>query len=126
MNNNKTRQAWVVLVLLTLFLGLTLSTSSLASTTLAQDTTDSQYFPQTQHSVSGKFLAYWKANGGLAHFGYPLTDAQNETDPETGKPFLTQWFERSRFELHPENTGTAYEVEQGLLGRELNREALGR
>ncbi|NWJ53202.1 MAG: hypothetical protein HXX14_20330, partial [Bacteroidetes bacterium] len=54
----------------------------------------SQYFPETKHTVSGKFLDYWRNNGGLPTYGYPITDAQMETDPETGKQFLTQWFER--------------------------------
>ena len=85
---------------------------------------DSWYFPQTGHTVSGKFLQYWQTRGGLPVFGYPTTDAQNEVDPETGKTFLTQWFERNRFELHPENAGTRYEILLGLLGKDLRREAL--
>ncbi|NWJ46913.1 MAG: hypothetical protein HXX08_13715 [Chloroflexi bacterium] len=84
----------------------------------------SQYFPETGHTVSGKFLDYWRNNGGLPTYGYPITDAQMETDPETGKQFLTQWFERHRLELHPENAGTKYEVLAGLLGKDLRREAL--
>jgi sugar lactone lactonase YvrE len=85
---------------------------------------NSQYFPQTKHTVAGKFLDYWNANGGLPVFGYPISEAQNEVDPETGKTFLTQWFERNRFELHPELAGTKYEVELGLLGKDLRRQAL--
>lgn len=88
---------------------------------------DSQVFPETGHTVSGKFLQYWKANGGLATYGYPITDAKDEVDPETGKTFLTQWFERNRFELHPENAGIQggkYEVLLGLLGKDLRRDAL--
>ncbi len=84
----------------------------------------SQYFPQTGKTVSGKFLEYWHNNGGLAVYGYPLTEAQAEVDPETGQTFLTQWFERNRFELHPENAGTKYEILLGLLGKDLRREAL--
>ena len=85
---------------------------------------DSHFFPETGHTVSGKFLEYWNNNGGLATYGYPITDAQMETDPETGKQFLTQWFERHRLELHPENAGTKFEVLAGLLGKDLRREAL--
>ncbi|OJV91623.1 MAG: hypothetical protein BGO39_20820 [Chloroflexi bacterium 54-19] len=85
---------------------------------------ETKFFPETNHTVSGKFYQYWQANGGLAVFGFPITDAQNEVDPETGKTFLTQWFERNRFELHPENAGTKYEVLLGLLGKDLRREAL--
>ena len=81
----------------------------------------SQYFSQTGHSISGKFLDYWNANGGLKVFGYPLTDAKNETDSESGQVYLTQWFERNRFELHPEFAGTKYEIELGLLGKTENR-----
>ncbi|NWJ94377.1 MAG: hypothetical protein HXX20_01195 [Chloroflexi bacterium] len=84
----------------------------------------SQYFPETGHTVSGKFLDYWRTRGGLETYGYPITDAQSEVDPETGKTFLTQWFERNRFELHPENAGTKYEVLMGLLGKDLNRNKL--
>ena len=85
---------------------------------------NSRYFSQTGHSVSGKFLDYWNNNGGLAVFGYPITDPQMETDPETRQQFLTQWFERNRFELHPENAGTPYGVLLGLLGKDLRRQAL--
>lgn len=85
---------------------------------------NSQFFSETNHTISGKFLEYWRGNGGLAAYGYPITDAKNEVDPETGKTFLTQWFERNRFELHPENAGTKYEVLLGLLGKDLRREAL--
>lgn len=80
---------------------------------------DTQYFKETRHSVSGTFLQYWRNNGGLDIYGYPISDPQNEVDPETGKTFLTQWFERARFELHPENAGTKYEVLLGLLGKQL-------
>ncbi|HEX2912564.1 MAG TPA: hypothetical protein VH186_17275 [Chloroflexia bacterium] len=85
---------------------------------------DSRYFPETGHTVSGKFLQYWQANGGLPTYGFPITDAQPEVDPETGKTFLTQWFERNRFELHPEFANTRYEVLLGLVGKDLRREAL--
>lgn len=87
------------------------------------ETSDSQYFPQTQHTVSGLFLDYWKANGGLAIFGYPISDAQMETNPETNQSYLTQWFERSRFELHPATANQPAHIELGLLGNELTREA---
>lgn len=113
---------FVSTALLTVFLffaGLALNAFPIASAAA-----DSQFFPQTGHTVTGKFLTYWQSNGGLAAYGYPLTDAQNEVDPQTGQTFLTQWFERNRFELHPEFAGTRYEVLLGLLGKDLRREAL--
>lgn len=112
-----TSQAGLVAVL---FLVLSLFTGSFGP---AKAET-SQYFPETGKTVSGKFLDYWQSNGGLPTYGYPITEAKMEVDPETGKTFLTQWFERNRFELHPENAGTKYEVLLGLLGKDLKREAL--
>ncbi|WJW70109.1 hypothetical protein OZ401_004612 (plasmid) [Candidatus Chlorohelix allophototropha] len=108
-------------ILTVLVLVLSIAYSPLTSTLAAES---SRFFPETGHTVSGKFLDYWNNNGGLATYGYPITDAQMETDPETGKTFLTQWFERHRLELHPENAGTKYEVLAGLLGKEINRTKL--
>jgi hypothetical protein len=77
------------------------------------------FFGPTSHNVSGVFLQYWRAHGGLAVYGYPINEARMETSTD-GKEYLTQWFQRSRFELHPENAGTPYEVLLGLLGRQLS------
>jgi hypothetical protein len=79
---------------------------------------DALYFPETGHNLSGTFRAYWEAHGGLAVHGYPITEAAMERSTN-GKEYLVQWFERSRFELHPENAGSEYEVLLGLLGRQL-------
>jgi uncharacterized protein YkwD len=89
------------------------------------------YFPQTGHAIAPPFWAYWSSHGlwfdqnpetsfeeSLALFGLPLSEAFMETNPTDGKPYLTQYFERARFEYHPEHAGTAYEVLLGLLGRE--------
>jgi hypothetical protein len=71
------------------------------------------YFPETGHSLSDKFLEYWNQNGGLALFGYPISEPLSEEN------FTVQYFQRNRFELHPEDAGTAFEVQLGLLGREM-------
>lgn len=39
---------------------------------------DSLYFPDTGHAVEHGFLDFFKANGGVAQFGFPRTDALNE------------------------------------------------
>ncbi|CAA9356166.1 MAG: hypothetical protein AVDCRST_MAG93-7369 [uncultured Chloroflexia bacterium] len=72
-------------------------------------------FAETGYCISGRFLNYWEQNGGLAVFGYPTTRASNEVNPDTGRTYLTQWFERNRFELHPENAAP-YDVLLGRLG----------
>src|ERR687893_5303 len=74
-----------------------------------------QCFTQTNQCIEGRFLEYWRANGGLPVFGYPVTAARNEANRDTGKTYLTQWFERNRFELHPE-AAAPYDVLLGRLG----------
>ena len=78
-----------------------------------------RYFSETGHNVPGIFAAYWDANGGLTRFGYPLTEAFEEVSETDGGRYLTQYFERARFEWHPDYAGTEYEVQLGLLGAEL-------
>ena len=76
---------------------------------------DEVCFPQTNQCISGRFREYWEQNGGLGIFGYPITPERNEVNADTGRTYLTQWFERNRFELHPEN-GRPYDVLLGRLG----------
>jgi len=76
------------------------------------------YFPETQHNVPRIFYDYWQANGGLERFGYPLTEPFPEVSLTDGNTYLTQYFERARFEHHPEFAGTQFEVLLGLLGSE--------
>ncbi|HEY0071774.1 MAG TPA: glycosyl hydrolase family 18 protein [Chloroflexia bacterium] len=77
---------------------------------------DRVYFEATGHSLGGIFRQYWQANGGLPIFGYPLTEEFTEVSPTDGKPYKVQYFERNRFEHHPEYVGTPNEVLLGLLG----------
>jgi len=72
-------------------------------------------FPQTGQAVGGRFLRYWQAHGGLALFGYPLTGERQEK-LEDGKTYTVQYFERARFEHHPENA-PPNDVLLGQFGR---------
>ena len=74
------------------------------------------YFTETGHILQFGFLQAWKAGGGLPVYGYPLTEEFVEVSPSDGRPYTVQYFERNRFEYHPENRGTPYEVQLGLLG----------
>ncbi|MEO8285465.1 MAG: SGNH/GDSL hydrolase family protein [Chloroflexota bacterium] len=76
-----------------------------------------QFFPETGHNLQGGFQAYWTANGGLAQFGYPISEEIIET-LEDGKPYTVQYFERARFEFHPENQ-PPYNVLLGQFGRRI-------
>lgn len=82
------------------------------------------HFPQTGHNVSPHLLSYWQANGGLASFGYPLSEEFTET-LENGKPYTVQYFERARFELHPENAAP-YDILLGQFGRRILSENTAR
>ncbi|MEX1157591.1 MAG: glycosyl hydrolase family 18 protein [Thermomicrobiales bacterium] len=81
-----------------------------------------RYFQETGHNLSGSFLEYWEANGGLMTLGYPITEEFIEENPEDGKSYVVQYFERARFEYHPEYAGTHSEVLLGLLGNEMLRD----
>jgi hypothetical protein len=75
------------------------------------------YFPATGHTLRGAFRAYWEQHGGLAQFGYPITEEfVDDKGPTAHFPITVQYFERNRFEHHPENAGTPFEVQLGLLG----------
>jgi endonuclease G len=72
-------------------------------------------FAETGYQACGAFAAYWQTNGGLARFGLPITNVFSAT--LEGQPYTVQYFERARFELHPEVGPDA--VLLGLLGREV-------
>ncbi|MGA7732600.1 MAG: kelch repeat-containing protein [Chloroflexia bacterium] len=72
-------------------------------------------FAQTGKRVGGRFLEYWRANGGLAQFGYPLSDEFDERSDLDGKTYRVQYFERAVFEHHTENV-EPYRVLLSQLG----------
>jgi len=76
-----------------------------------------RYFAETSHTLRGAFRYFWESHGGLARFGYPLTEEFPTVSGEDGKTYTVQYFERARLEYHPEYAGTPYDVLLGLLGR---------
>ena len=82
-----------------------------------QNTQDKVYVDATGHSLSEPFLSYWRNNGGLAVFGYPISEPVQEKSTSDGKTYLVQYFQRNRFEYHPEND-PQYQVLLGLLGKD--------
>ena len=86
-----------------------------------------EFFAETRHAVCEPFLSYWRSHGlldprlnaygrSLALFGLPLTEPAMERN-SSGDQVLTQWFERARFEYHPNNPPT-FQVLLGRLGAE--------
>ncbi len=82
------------------------------------DTPDRRYFEPTGHTLSYGFKDYWEQNGALYVFGYPISEEFPEFNRDTGEEHTVQYFERARFEWHPENQGTPYEVLLGRMGAE--------
>jgi SpoIID/LytB domain protein len=70
---------------------------------------DHVFFAETGHGLHYAFLKYWQDRGGLDVFGYPISEEMTENG------FTVQYFQRARFEYHPE-LPEAYAVSLGLLG----------
>lgn len=84
------------------------------------------FVPETRHRLCGGFRDYWRSHGldlgdsgyshreSLALFGYPISEEFN--DPATGR--TVQYFERARFEYHPQNP-EPYRILLTRLGADL-------
>jgi len=105
----------IILILLPILNGL--------SGPARQTNPDPQFFPETGKRIANEFWDYWRERGGLAIFGYPISDLDYRKDPDTGVSIPTQWFERNRLELHTRSGGKT-EIQLGPLGKELRAEAL--
>lgn len=74
-------------------------------------------FPETGFQVCYAFLDFFNTNGGVAQFGYPISNFEYHDDR------IVQYFQRSRLEWHPElssgqrvtltDLGTEYFTEHG-------------
>ena len=78
--------------------------------------------PAITSCIQGRFREFWEQNGGLPILGYPITAAAEEQTAEG--MFLTEYFERNRFEFHPEKQAP-YDVLLGRLG-DVRLKQLGR
>jgi len=56
-----------------------------------------QYFSQSSHQVCFAFLEFFNTYGGISQFGYPVS----EVEIRDGRK--VQYFQKARFEWHPEN-----------------------
>lgn len=80
---------------------------------------DARYFAETKHSLAYGFRAYWEEHGGVTVFGLPISEEFVELNPTDGKRYDVQYFERAKFERHPEFAGTPNEIQLGFLGAQL-------
>jgi len=61
-------------------------------------------------TLSGGFLLFWEARGGIEVFGFPLSDELKEDG------MTVQYFERARFEWHPGAVPESWDVLLTRLG----------
>src|SRR6476620_1347972 len=76
------------------------------------------YFKETGQVLGQPFLSYWEEHGGVAVFGYPISDRLLETAEDSGEEYTVKYVERARFELHH---ATGDKVILGRLGAILRR-----
>jgi hypothetical protein len=78
------------------------------------------YIPETGQTIDGVFLDYWRANGGISSYGYPIT-------PEftMANGIVSQYYGYARFEYHPEATDGRI-VQIGNVGEDLRPKNLQR
>lgn len=75
------------------------------------DNPDCTFVVETGHNMCGLVRAYWQQNGGLARFGYPISDPIEELIE--GHPYWVQYFERRRIAYHPTGGGSSYQAMVG-------------
>jgi hypothetical protein len=61
-----------------------------------------RFFAETGHTLRGEFRSFWEQQGGLPIFGFPISEVFSERG-EDGRDYSVQYFQRHRFEWHPEN-----------------------
>jgi len=87
----------VVRVLIVIFCAVLLAVGGIPAK--AQQTIG-HYFPQTGHNVIGEFWTFYQSIPDAAIiFGMPITDQFSTAD---GSGLTVQYFEKARFELHPD------------------------
>lgn len=98
---------------LVLWIGSVMGGADVAAHRATTTRQDLLCFAETGQCIDGRFREYWEQHGGVAMFGFPLTPEYSETTPEG--TFMVQYFERVRFESHPE-LAAPYDVLLGRLG----------
>jgi hypothetical protein len=76
-------------------------------------------FPETGHTLRAGFLSYWERNGGLATFGYPLTEEFAGVAAD-GRRRTLQYFERAAFVYDAEHERISLEP-IGLLALQVSQ-----
>ncbi len=92
MNGYTKRRCIAVVIILVVLTGMA------GNQVYAQAIADREYFPETGHWVTSEFLEkYYSVPNPIELFGFPITDAFIEDI----SGLKVQYFEKARFELHP-------------------------
>ena len=98
-----------------------LSFGGAAARARADPTSTARFFPETGHSLKEAFLNYWEREGGLAVFGYPLSE-EFDARAFDGQRRTLQYFERAVLAYYPEDTSVRPEpLGRWATQRELTR-----
>ena len=81
---------------------------------MADPSPPTRCFTTTGHTISGNFLRYFEAMGGVKALGYPITEPLEQEGRQV------QYFEYARLEDHPDDPG-APTVKLSMLGERLGR-----
>ena len=74
------------------------------------------FYSETGHRLCNGFLSYWQNHGGLSIYGFPISEEFQQKNPDDGQMYTVQYFERARFEWHPNSDGSGGVVMLGRLG----------
>jgi hypothetical protein len=77
-----------------------------------------RYFNETGQVIQGGFLDFWLDHGGERIFGLPISPERPILNRTDGKTYTTQYFQRARFEYHPE-LPEGQRIVLGALGSEV-------
>ena len=79
--------------------------------------------PRCATPCGGPFLRYFETQEGLTRLGFPISEELQESNEDgSGRTYRVQYFQRARLEYHPEQAGTPYEMQLGLLGEQALRQ----
>jgi hypothetical protein len=75
-----------------------------------------------QQAQAASFAAFWQSHGGKSILGMAISPPFVSTnDDGSGRQYVMQYYQNARIEAHPENKGTPYTIQLGLLGMEVTR-----
>jgi uncharacterized protein YkwD len=92
-------------------LGVDLTGAQFARVTPFKSSPTRLFVPETGHSLAEPFMSFWRGNGAVELFGYPISEPMQQDG------LRVQWFERARMEYHPELASRGQAIQLTHLGK---------